>query len=89
MPIANAKTQNQKILVEQVRILYRTLLPILAVNLVVSSALLSGLWNIVSQTTLTIWMILMVIVLVIRVGTYFIYRRNFVAEVAQRYVYIL
>ena len=69
MPIANAKTQNQKILVEQVRILYRTLLPILAVNLVVSSALLSGLWNIVSQTTLTIWMILMVIVLVIRVGT--------------------
>jgi hypothetical protein len=89
MPIANAKTQNQKILVEQVRILYRTLLPILAVNLVVSSALLSGLWNIVSQTTLTIWMILMVIVLVIRVGTYFIYRRNFVAEVAQRDVYIL
>ena len=89
MPIANAKTQNQRILVEQVRILYRTLLPILAVNLVVSSALLSGLWNIVSQTTLTIWMILMVIVLVIRVGTYFIYRRNFVAEVAQRYVYIL
>lgn len=85
MQVPVSKTQNQKILVEQIDILYRSLLPILAVNLVVSSALVFGLWDVVSQTTLSIWLGLMVFVLVIRVLNYLSYRYRFKQELANRH----
>ena len=77
--------QDQKILLEQVKILYRTLLPILAINLIVGAGMLYGLWNVVPQKTLTIWMALLLLLLVIRVATYVSYRRHFRPEHARRH----
>jgi len=79
------QAHNQKILVEQVRLLYRSLLPILAVNLIVGTAMLFGLWEVVSQKALTIWMSLMLFLLGMRVVSYFIYRHKFTSDRAQRY----
>jgi signal transduction histidine kinase/CheY-like chemotaxis protein len=79
------ETQNQKILVEQIRLLYQVALPILATNLLVSIALMFGLWNVVSKTTLVIWMALMLLVIVARIIVYVDFRRHFKAELVQRY----
>ena len=79
------KSPDERILVEQVKILYRTLLPILAISLVVGSGMLYGLWDAVSQTTLAIWMALLLIVVTIRVLTFASYRRYFKPEHAKRH----
>lgn len=76
--------QNQKILLEQVKILYQILLPILIISLVVSSALVYGLWNVTSQTVLTVWMSLMLIVLILRAIYFFIYQRHSKPEKVQK-----
>jgi signal transduction histidine kinase len=81
----NNNGQEQKIFVEQIRILYRTLLPILIVNLAVSFALTFGLWEVAPQQALTIWMGLMLTIFFARFFTYLIYRHNFKPEHAQRY----
>lgn len=85
MQMFDSQSQAQKILVEQVNILYRTLIPILAVNLVVSSALLYGLWEVVPQVTLIVWMSLMLLVLVIRVVNFLTYRYYFKPEFVNRH----
>ena len=76
---------DQNVLTEQIQILYRTLLPILAVNLVVSAALLFGLWKVVPQSQLNIWMSLMVLLIAVRAATYFVYRRNVDSAQTRRY----
>lgn len=80
-----AEIQQQNVLVEQVRILYRTMWPILAANLIVGSAMVFGLWDVVSQTTLIAWMASMLLLLLVRGITYATYRRRFSPESAHRY----
>jgi len=83
--VFNIKSPDERILVEQVKILYRTLLPILAISLVVGSGMLYGLWGVVSQAALTIWMTLLLIVVTVRVLTLASYRRYFKPEHAKRH----
>jgi signal transduction histidine kinase len=85
MSVLNSGSLPQKVLVEQIRILYRFLLPVIAVNFMVSIALLYGLWDVVSQTSLTVWLIMILAVLVLRLLSYFFYLRYFRPESAQRY----
>jgi len=85
MSISSEYLLDQKVLVEQIKIQHRTLIPILFVNLLVSLALTYGLWDVVSQTNLKVWMGLMVFILVVRVFSYLIYRYKFKPEQAQRY----
>lgn len=77
---------DQKVLNEQVKILYQLLLPILLISLVVSSALLYGLWDVTSQTALTVWMGLMLTVLILRAVSFFIYRHHSKPVHVQKYV---
>lgn len=85
MQLPVSETQNQQILAEQVSSLYRSLPPILAVNLVVSLALVFGLWDVVPQDKLTTWLGLMVLVLIVRVLNYLSYRYRFKPELANRH----
>ncbi len=79
------KNQDQKILIEQIKTQYRTLLPILFVNLVVSSALVYGLWDVAQQKTLMLWLVLLWLVLFMRVASFFFYKQHFSAEHVHRY----
>lgn len=62
-----------KILYEQIRVLYRTVLPILGVNFLVSTAFLYGLWNIAPRATLVIWFVMILSLIAIRLGIYYFY----------------
>lgn len=81
------RDRDHQILMEQVRGLYHSLLPILAANLVVSLALLYGLWSVVSQTVLAVWFGLMVFSLVLRTISYAVYRRRFSEDQVRRYAW--
>jgi len=85
MPQINSASLSQNVLIEQIKILYRFLLPVLAVNFLVSIALIYGLWHVVSQTALIVWISLFIPVLALRVISYILYRRNFEASQVQRY----
>jgi len=76
---------DQRIFIEQIKILYRTLLPILIVNLAVSFALIYGLWEVASQTALTLWMGMMLVIFILRFITYLIYRYRFKPEHVKRF----
>jgi signal transduction histidine kinase/CheY-like chemotaxis protein len=73
---ASAGDQSRRIFLEQVSTLYRYMPPVLATNFIVSSAMLYGLWGIVSQTRLAAWMGLMLLVLGARLATCIFYRRS-------------
>jgi len=79
------KTLAHKILVEQIKTQYQTLLPILFVNLIVSTSLVYGLWDIVEQRVLMVWLGLMLLQLCARVASYIIYKRYFVSAHVKRY----
>lgn len=77
--------QGHKIFVEQIKNLYQALLPILFVNVMISSALVYGLWEVAPQKTLLVWLGLQFFLFFVRISSYLIYKRNFTAEYAKRY----
>lgn len=81
--IINDNIQDQKVLLEQIKFLYQISLPILASSLLVSIALLYGLWEVAPHTALFVWMGLVLCVVAIRSVLYFIYRRYIDLEHAQ------
>ncbi len=68
--------QAPQIFIEQVSTLYRSMPPIMATNLIVSGAMIYGLWGIVAQTRLILWISAMMTVLVARLLSYIAYRRR-------------
>ena len=85
-PVFSFKGQDQRILAEQVKTLYQSLLLVLLINVVAGAALLYGLWDAVSHTLLIAWMSVLVIVVVLRSSMYFFsYRRHFKPQHAQRH----
>ncbi|WP_019529142.1 hybrid sensor histidine kinase/response regulator [Dasania marina] len=76
---------NHKILVEQVKLLYKNAVPIFFVNLVVSTALVYGLWDVVSRAGLSLWWAIMLLLFLLRVLSYVIYRKKFNPGQAHRY----
>lgn len=65
--------------------LYQSMIPILLINLLVSSGLVYGLWDVVSHTTLSIWMGFMLAMLLVRGVLYFNYLHQFKPEYVKRY----
>ena len=85
-PVFSLKAQDQRILVEQVKVLYQSLLLVLLISLVAGSALLYGLWDAVSHSLLITWMCVLVIVVALRISFYFFsYRRHFKPQHAHRH----
>ena len=70
-------TQNQNILLEQVKMLYQSMGSLLLINLLVSASLVYGFWDVISHTTLVVWMGLMLTMLLARAGFYLAYRKYF------------
>lgn len=71
--------------VEQIKILYQHTPPMLLANLIVSSAMLFGLWHVVPHLALTVWISLLYIILILRMSSVSLYRRNFTEADASRY----
>jgi signal transduction histidine kinase len=63
------------IYVEQIKALYKSLPPILAINFIVASLVIYGLWNVVPRAELRLWAVAMLVVILARVMLYLFYRR--------------
>ena len=69
--------QNNKILIEQVKMLYESMTSLLLINLAVSFALVYAFWHIVSQSALMLWLGIMVVVIAARTILYYRYRKRY------------
>ena len=79
------KALDHNILAEQIIMLYRSMVASLVVHLMFSSILTYALWEVVPQTTLIIWMSLMISIQLARGVLFFIYRQRFKPEQAKSY----
>lgn len=71
-----ADSMDQRVLTEQVAVLYRYLLPVLAVNLIVGCALIYGLWGVLPHTHVTAWAAALVVLVCVRVWSWMRHRRD-------------
>jgi len=84
------KDDDQRVLTEQVKVLYRLLPPMVSVVTLVSLGVLYALWDVVPHQPLMIWMSLTVFALLVRTGSIVAFRRHFKPELAARYaVYLI
>lgn len=79
--------QDQKVLLEQIKILSQGLLPVVAMNLVFCAVLPYGLWDVASHTALIVWVSLIVSLVAIRSLLYFFYRRRIDREHVQSLIW--
>jgi len=84
--IISGNIQDQKVLLEQIRILNQGLLPVIVINLAACAVLPYGLWDVASHTALVVWMSLIVSVAAIRSWLYFFYQRHIDLHNAQRVI---
>ena len=80
MRTQDSHLDNSNILTEQIKVLYKTVLPLMAVNLVVSSSLIYGLWEVSSRPLLTTWYVLIIVLILIRTTNYFFYYKRYFSE---------
>lgn len=85
MNTITSKAMDQQVLVEQIRIMYRSLLPIAIVNLTVSLALVYGLSDKVPRSRLNLWLGLMVFLFLLRIISYMHYQRYFTPARIRRF----
>ncbi len=78
-----------KIVIEQIQLLYKNLLPILAANIVVGSATLFGLWKVVSQSVLIIWFSVLIVVVLLRVISYLYFLKKFNCKTIKKFEILL
>jgi signal transduction histidine kinase/CheY-like chemotaxis protein len=83
------ETQTESIRVEQVKMLYESMLSLLLINLAVSSALVYAFWNVVSQSLLILWLALMLAVIGVRAVIYYGYKNNYEKKDTQHYIRFL
>jgi len=76
---------DQKILSEQIKILYRSKLMIIYISLLVSVLLVYPLWDLIEQRYLLGWLFLVVILVILRTASYISYKRNYTPERVKRY----
>ncbi len=84
--IFNDKDQEKKILFEQSKVLYRTLLSIIIGNLIIWIIYLYFLWDEIPHTRLITWLGLMLTVIIGRLVIYISYHRNIQLENVRRYI---
>lgn len=75
------------IYLEQIRALYKSLPPILAINIIVASMVIYGLWSVVPRTELRLWGAAMLVVILGRVLLYLYYRRKATENAMRRFAY--
>ena len=68
---------SDRILAEQLKTLYGSIGSLVLINLVVSSALVFAFWGVVEHIWLLAWMAAIVLMLVVRLGIYFSFKRKF------------
>lgn len=73
--LSNTKIYAEEIQAEQLKVIFRHLGPLLAINAVVAAALVFGLWDVVSRESLVSWLGVMCAVLALRAALYVAYRR--------------
>ncbi len=78
-----------KIVIEQIRLLYKHLLPILAANIVVGSATIFGLWKVIPQSVLIIWFSILIVVVLLRAISYFYFLKKFNAKTVKKFEILL
>jgi len=76
---------DQKILSEQIMILYRSKLMIIYISLLVSILLIYPLWDLTAHRDLLIWISLVVILVILRTASYISYKRHYKPELAKKY----
>jgi signal transduction histidine kinase/ActR/RegA family two-component response regulator len=67
---------SRAILHEQVRALYKSLPPILLIHVVVASMMMYALWEVESQVRLRLWAAAMLVVILVRLLLYLLFRRS-------------
>lgn len=72
-----SQKNDHKILVEQVKMLYQSMVSLLLINLIISTTLVYAFWDVISHTTLLIWMGIMFIMLSVRTVIYLSYKNTF------------
>ena len=85
MPHVPGKSPGDKILIERISLLYRSLPIIVIVNILAGVLLAYTLWEISSHHSLMIWLLLIVMVSVIRLIGFLSYQRKNKPELATRY----
>lgn len=81
----NQDSLEHRVLIEQIQLLYRSMVPMLIINLLVSVMLAYTLQGIVPDSTLIIWMGLMLAMLMVRAVVYVIYRQRYSPEAVDKY----
>jgi len=71
------ETHENKVLIEQVTILFESMLSLLLINLLVSACLIIGLWNVVALESILIWVGLLLLMLTVRMILYFNFKKQF------------
>ena len=79
------QVQNQKVQVEQIKVLYGIFWPLLTGSLLCAIAVVYGLWDVTSHTALITWMSLLVLIYALRSALYFSYKAHVTADNARRY----
>ena len=74
---ADNGTLDQKILTEQIRLLYRPIVPVLAANVLVSFALILGLWSVQPHARLIAWFGSLAFIQLVRYLLYRYYLKTF------------
>jgi len=82
-------TQENKILVEKVKVLFRLLPPMVIIVLLISLGVLYGLWDVVSHTALLIWISLTIFAAIVRFISITAFNRHFKEEHVHRYALYL
>ncbi len=80
---------DEKILTEQVKLLFQSTTSLLLINLSVAGALAYALWDVVPHSSIQLWTGLMLGMLVVRALLYISYQKRFKPEHVKRYSYFL
>lgn len=73
----HSETHENKVLIEQVRILFQSTFSLLLVNLVVSVCLAIGFWDVVPRYSILLWFGLMLVMLTVRALLFLYFKHQF------------
>lgn len=69
------RSHAEEIRTEQIKVIYRHLPPLLAINALVAAGLVFGVWSVVSRAALIAWLCVVLVMIASRGALYLLYRR--------------
>ena len=76
---------DHQVFVEQIKLLYHSLLPVIGINVLIALALVYTLWDATPHSSLIIWFSVMLIVLLLRGLNFVFYQNHFNEDNANKY----